>query len=285
VPATDGNFDVYVGIASVGQGIRTGLAQIAAERLGVPIDRVRVSHHDTDAVPEGGGAFSSRSMIFGGNAVAGAVDELHAVGAKAASKALGVGADKIEIVAGAIARDRDRPERSVSIADLGCEGAYRFEKQGRGYSFGAALAVASVDPETAGVTLERCVIACDVGRAINPLIIDGQIAGAAAQGVGGALLEELAFGPDGQPLSTSFMDYCMPTAAEVPPVESVVLELLRDNPKPSNPLGAKGVGEIGVVGIPAAAANAVAAAVGGGDVLLSLPLGPDAVSAALAHGS
>jgi CO/xanthine dehydrogenase Mo-binding subunit len=77
----------------------------------------------------------------------------------------------------------------------------------------------------------------------------------------------------------------MPTAAEVPPVESVVLELLRDNPKPSNPLGAKGVGEIGVVGIPAAAANAVAAAVGGGDVLLSLPLGPDAVSAALAHGS
>jgi carbon-monoxide dehydrogenase large subunit len=281
VPATDGSFDVLVGIASVGQGIRTGLAQIAAEGLGVPIQRVRVSHHDTDTVPEGLGTFSSRSMIFGGNAVVGAVADLRGGGTAAAARALGVPEDRIEIVAGAIARDRDSVERSVSIADLGCEGRFRFEKHGRAHSMGAALVVARVDPETAGVALERCIVACDVGRMINPLVVDGQIAGAAAQGVGGALLEELAYGADGQPLSTSFMDYCLPTAAEVPPIESEVLESLRDRPKASNPLGAKGVGEIGIVGVPAAVANAVAAAIGADDGLLELPLTPDAVEAAL----
>src|SRR5581483_1185606 len=282
VPATDGSFDVLVGIASVGQGIRTALAQIAAERLGVPIQRVRVSHHDTDAVPEGGGAFSSRSVVFGGNAVVGAVADLHAAGAIAAADALGVQAPDIEIVAGAIARQRARPERSVSIAELGCEGSYRFEKQGRTYSMGAALVLASVDADTGGTTVERCVIACDVGRAINPLIIDGQLSGAAAQGIGGALLEELAYLPDGQPISTSFMDYCMPTAAELPRIESVVLELLREHPNRPNPLGVKGAGVVGIVGVPAAVANAVAAAIGAPEGLLELPLRPEGVIAALA---
>jgi carbon-monoxide dehydrogenase large subunit len=281
VPATDGSFEVLVGIASVGQGIRTVLAQIAAEGLGVPLQRVRVRHHDTDAVPEGGGAFSSRSVLFGGNAVAGAVADLHATGAAKAAGALGVPVSEIEIVAGAIARDRDRPERSVSIAELGCEGNFRFEKQGRTYSMGAALVLAGVDPDTGGVSVERCVVACDVGRAINPMIVDGQIAGAAAQGIGGALLEELAYLADGQPISTSFMDYCMPTAAEVPRVESVVLELAREHANRSNPLGVKGAGEVGIVGIPAAVANAVAAALGAVDGVLELPVRPDRVIAAM----
>lgn len=285
-PLEDGSFDLFVGIGSVGQGIATALAQIAAEGLGVPVARVRVRHHDTDLVPEGGGTFSSRSVLFGGNAVAGAVLELQRVGREAAAQALDADADEIEIVAGAIGRVRSQPERSVSIASLGCEGSFRFERHYRSHSMGAALAVVSVDRETGGVTVERCALGCDAGRAINPLLVDGQLVGAAVQGVGGGLLEEFAYDAEGQPLSTSFMDYCMPTANEVPPIETVVLETMRDSDKvsDSNPLGVKGVGEAGIVGVPAALANAVADAVGAHDspeLLSTLPLGPDAVRSAL----
>lgn len=285
IPRSDGGFDVLVGIAAWGQGISTALAQVAAETLGVPLAKVRIQHQDTDLVPEGGGTFSSRSVLFGGNAVIGAVKELERVGLQAAAQALDAPVRDIEIVAGAIARLRARPDRSVSIADLGSEGVYRFEKRQRSYAMGAALAVVSVDPGTAGVTVQRCVIVADSGRTINPLVGDGQIVGAAAQGVSGALLEEFAYDPEGQPLSTSFMDYCMATAAEVPEVEPIVLELADLHEEPSNPLGAHGLGEIGIIGVPAAIANAVADALDVADcdgVLCTLPLGPDAVREALA---
>jgi carbon-monoxide dehydrogenase large subunit len=141
---------------------------------------------------------------------------------------------------------------------------------------GAALAVAHVDGETGCATVPRCVVACDVGRAINPQIIEGQIAGAATQGVGGALLEELAYSDEGQPLATSFMDYLMPTAAEAPAVEAVVLELPQHRPASANPLGVKGAGEAGIVGVGAAVANAVADALGArGAGLTALPLTPE----------
>jgi carbon-monoxide dehydrogenase large subunit len=275
-PTADGGFTVHVGIASVGQGIATGLAQVAADGLGVPLERVTISHQDTDAVPEGNGAFSSRSAVFGGNAVAGAVDDLLARALAAGAEALGVEEAEVEVVHGGIVRERGHPDRALAIADLGCEGDFRFEKHERSFYMGAALVLVRVDPETGAAVVERCVVACDVGRAINPLIIDGQLAGAAVQGIGGAVLEELSYSDEGQPLTTSFLDYAMPGAAELPAIETMVLELGQHRKASANPLGIKGAGEGGIVAIGAAVANGAAAALGErGAALSALPLSPD----------
>ena len=264
VPERDGSFVAHVGIASLGQGIRTALSQVAADALQVSLERVRVSHADTDTVDEGGGAFASRSLVFGGNAVVGAAADLSRKGPEAR------------------AWRAPTPSTPPCSPTLGIEGSYRFEKHVRSFSMGAALAVVRVDPETGGVVVERCVLACDVGRAINPLIVDAQLVGAAAQGIAGVLLEELPYDGDGQPLATSLMDYCLPTAAEVPPIETIVLELPQHREESATPLGVKGAGEGGIVGIGAAVANAVADALGdqGADVD-RLPLKPDAVHALL----
>jgi carbon-monoxide dehydrogenase large subunit len=277
-PGADGTFTVHVGIAAVGQGIATALSQVAADALGVPLERIAVSHKDTDDVPEGGGSHSSRSVVFGGSAVAGAVADLLERARAAAAERLGVPPGEVELVAGGLARARGSVEPAFSFAELGCEGAFRYEKTERSYSMGAALAVAVLDPGTGRPSVTRCVVVCDVGRAVNPLIVDGQLVGAAAQGIGGALLEELAYGDDGQPQSTSFMDYCLPTAAELPRIEAIALELQQHRRESANPLGVKGAGEGGIVGIGAAVANAVADAIGAaGHELTRLPVSPERV--------
>jgi carbon-monoxide dehydrogenase large subunit len=137
----------------------------------------------------------------------------------------------------------------------------------------------AVDERTGRVTPLTHVVAFDVGRAVNPALLRGQLAGAAAQGIAGALFEELVYDDDGQPLTTSFVDYQMPTAAELPEVDVVVIE----HPTPTNPLGIKGAGEAGMNGAPAAVANAVADALGSPeDALTALPLTPSAVHALVA---
>ena len=137
-----------------------------------------------------------------------------------------------------------------------------------------------VDRETGGVTVERLFIAYDVGRAVNPMLVEGQLAGGAAQGIGGALLEEFVYDETGQPLAASFADYLMPTVAEMPPVEILVTE---DAPSPLNPLGVKGAGEGGITAVGAAIANAVDDALGrpGAAVIDRLPLTPPRVLAAI----
>ena len=281
VPDGERGFTVHVGVASVGQGIATALAQIAADALGVALNQVRVSYADTDLVPEGGGAFSSRSVIFGGNAVAGAARDLLERACVAGAEALGVAPDRVELAEGAVIRERGRPDRAIAVADCGCEGSFRYEKQGRGFSMGGALAVVDLDPDTGGVSVRRCVVACDVGRSVNPLLVEGQIVGAAAQGIGGVLFERLAYDPSGQPLVTSFMDYAMPTAVELPAIEALVLELPQSESAFSNPLGVKGAGEAGIIGVGAAVANAVADAVGGDALVAELPITPELVDALL----
>jgi carbon-monoxide dehydrogenase large subunit len=274
-PLGDGGVVIEVGIASVGQGIATALSQIAADALGVPIERVTISHHDTDVVPEGLGAFSSRSTVFGGNAVLGAVRALQQEALTAAAATLGVAADAVEIVAGTLVRDRASPTRAVAMSDLGVEGRFRFEKHLRSFYMGATLATVTVDAETGDVHVDRIVVACDVGRAINPLIVEGQIHGAVAQGIGGALLEELVYDEGGQPQATSLLDYAMPSALDVPNIDAVVLELAHHRPESSNALGANGAGEAGIIGVGAAIANAVANALGPcGQELRALPLRP-----------
>jgi carbon-monoxide dehydrogenase large subunit len=255
----DGRYCVRVGIASVGQGVETVLAQIAADELGVPLDEVCVEHHDTDEVPEGFGAFASRSTVLAGNAIVAAARDLRE---KAARELAGAAAE---------------------LAAAGIRGEGTFEKENPSFSFGANLSVVSVDEATGRVTPLRHVVAFDVGRAINPALVRGQLAGAAAQGIAGALFEELVYDEDGYPLTTSFLDYQMPTAAELPPVEVLAIE----HPTPTNPLGIKGAGEAGMNGAPAAVANAVADALSPTeDVVDSLPLSAAAVHALLtARGS
>ena len=247
----DGTVVVRAGVASLGQGIETGLAQIAADELGVDVARVVVRHHDTDDVTSGFGSFSSRSTVVAGNAVA--------VAARALRERAGGDAD------------------FDALVPLG-EVTGRFEREHPTFSFGAAVSAVAVDEETGRVTPLRHVVAHDVGRAVNPAIVRGQLAGGAAQGIAGALLEELPYDGDGNPLAVSLADYAMPTLAELPPIDTIAIESVAKD----NPLGVKGAGEGGIASAPAAVANAVANALGSaGGAVDRIPLTPPRVRALL----
>ena len=282
VPAEDGVFYVHVGVASVGQGVETVLGQIAADALDAPLERVRVTYHDTDVIPEGQGAFSSRATVYGGNAVAGAASDFLSKARAAAAAELGVEPAKVVIEKGEARAKRGK--RRIPLADLGVEGEYRYEPgKGSHVLMGANLGLVRVDPGTGGVELLRYGISYDVGKAINPLTLEGQVRGAAVQGIAGALYEEFSYSEDGQPLSTSFMDYAMPTAAEVSDIQVLLVELGEHDD--ANPLaGAKGGGEGGIIATAATLANAVADALGEpGRELLTLPITPEKVRALAAR--
>jgi carbon-monoxide dehydrogenase large subunit len=276
VAEPDGAFTAYVGVASVGQGVRTGLSKILADALGVSLERVMVSHQDTDTVETGGGAFASRTIVVGGNAILVAVADLEHQARVAAALEFGVPEEEIE-VSGGVARAGGR---EVSLGELGCEGRGRFEKPSSTISCGGNVALVAVDPETGKVVVERFILAYDIGRAIDPALVHGQLVGAAAQGIGGALLEELVYDENGQPMSTSFVDYLLPTIAELPEIEAIVIE-----GGATNPLGVKGAGEGGIVGTLAAVGNAVADALGDPSVVKTLPLTPNAVRALIRNRS
>ena len=274
-PQSDGSFVAHVGIASLGQGIETVLAQVAADVLGVEIERVRVSYRDTDVIPEGQGAFSSRGTVFGGNAIVGAIRDLNDRARSAAAERFGVDRDEVAVEEGEARVDG---HDAIPIHELGVEGEYRYEPgPGSHVLMGSNLALVRIDPETGGVEILRYGISYDVGKVINPLTLEGQVRGAAVQGIGGAMFEEFAYGEDGQPLSTSFMDYAMPTAAEVSPIDVLLLELGEQDP--DDPMaGAQGGGEGGIIATAATLANAVGDAVGerGGE-LTALPITPERV--------
>ena len=263
----DGSAVVRAGVGSLGQGIETALAQIAADALGLDDERVDVRFRDTDDVGSGFGSFASRSTVVAGNAVGAACDALvHAAAAR-----LGVAAADVTLEGG-VARSG---ERSVTLSTFG-EVTARYEKTVPSYSFGASVSVVSVEAETGRVTPIRHVVGADVGRAVNPALVEGQLAGAALQGIAGALLEELVYDEDGQPLSVSFADYLLPTVAEAPEIVPIVIESIVAD----NPLGLKGAGEAGIVSAGAATANAVAAALGAaGENVDTLPLTPERVAA------
>jgi carbon-monoxide dehydrogenase large subunit/6-hydroxypseudooxynicotine dehydrogenase subunit gamma len=165
----------------------------------------------------------------------------------------------------------------------GLYAAHFFEAPKMTYPYGTHVAVVEVDPETGHVALRKYVMTYDVGRAINPMIVDGQLVGALAQGIGGALLEELVYDREGQLLTTTLMDYLLPTAMEMP--ETTIARVLEETPTPLNPLGVKGVGEGGSSGVGAAIANAVADALSPfGARVTALPLSPDRVLALLRAG-
>jgi len=234
---------VHAGGTSFGQGIETVLAQIAADTLSVPLSSVSVVVGDTDTQPLGTGSWASRSTVVGGSAV-----HLAALAVRAA---MGT-----EAAAGDITARRT------------------FETAHMTYPYGVHIAAVDVDPGTGQVRVTRYLVAYEVGRAINPALVEGQLRGGVAQGVGGALLEEFGYDQDGQPQAISFMDYRMPTAAEVPAIDILLRE---DARAPGNPLGVMGAGEGGVSAAGAAIANAVRDAIGLAGSVGRLPLTPSRI--------
>ena len=245
-----GAVHVFSGGTSLGQGIETVLAQIAADALGVHPDQVSVVNGDTERQPFGGGSWASRSTVVAGSAV-------HAAAGAVRERAAEIAARMLEAAPGDLVSEHGRisvrgdPGAAVTLAEVaratapaspylrpgepaGLAARRRFEVAHMTYPYGVHIAVVDVDPGTGGVEVLRYLVAYEVGRAINPALVAGQLRGGAAQGIGGALLEEFCYDENGQPQSATFMDYRMPTAAEVPPIDVLITQ---DSPAPGNPLG------------------------------------------------
>ena len=272
-----GDLVVATGAADLGQGLETCLAQIAADALGIGHERVVVRHGDTDLIPHGVGSFASRGTVMAGNAVHAAVGELRARVLERAAPLLGARPGDLSVDLDGVVRSAGG--RACALADLaaepGLEAVHYFRCGRMAYSHGVTVARVRVDTATGQVAPERIWLLYDVGRVVNPAMVAGQIEGGIAQGLGGALLEELRYDETGQLLSGSFMDYLLPGTADAP---SIVHRNLDRSPSPRNPLGVKGAGEVGIAGVGGAIANAVADALGDADAEADgLPLTPERV--------
>src|SRR5208282_4706178 len=270
----DGSFSLFVGSSSVGQGVETVLAQIAADALEVPMDRInKVFHGSTDYVEDGVGSFSSRTIVMAGSAIVNAAARLRELIREAAAQRLRCTPNDIAIDNGVVIGPGRVSIDLREFAGLSAKGTYASNK--RTYSYGAHAAYVAVDPRTGHVALLDYVAVEDVGRIINPLTLHGQCVGAIVQGLGGAFLEQFIYDENGQLLTGSFADYLMPTASDFPNIRAVTLEL---KPSPNNPLGAKGAGEGGIIPVGGVIANAVAAALSSlGVQPHELPLSPPRV--------
>lgn len=288
-----GAIRVSMGGASSGQGIETAMAQIAAEEFGVPADTVKVVLSDTDILPDGAGSFASRSTVVGGTAVKMAAEAALAKARRVAGAMLGVDPATLRIQHGALVVDGE-PERRLGLGQIaaaaftpmyvrtgeepGLIGRGTYLADTMTYPYGAHYAQAEVDPETGKVRLLRYAISYEIGRAVHPRAVHGQLYGGVVQGIGGALLEEFHFDERGVPLSTSLGEYLWPRATDVPDIQVAVYE---DSPAPGNPLGVRGAGEGGTAGVGAAVANAVRDALQLSGDVGALPLHPDRVLALL----
>ena len=256
----DGRVIARSGSTPHGQGHDTTFAQIVADRLGVEVGEVEMRFGDTAEVPPGVGTFGSRSVAVGGSALVEAVDQL-------LERAAGVAAGLLGCPEILVARSGTRwtgPDgRSVSLGEIaaaapGLEAETRFESD-LVFGSGAYAAVVEIDRATGALTVRRLAAVDDAGTIINPLLAEGQVQGGIVQGLGAVLMEEAVHDGDGQLRGASFAEYSLPGAAEVPPIATAFVQ----SPSPNNPLGAKGIGEGGAIGAPAAIANAVADALGG----------------------
>ena len=280
--AVDGRIEISTGVASLGQGVETVLAQICSEVLGVALDRITVIHGQTNCIERGMGAFASRATVMAGSAVHMAATALRERLLTCAAKLLQTSKDVLDIDGAAVVAKAGPAGPSVALANIivdlaDDEGLLLVEKAAflsdkMTYPYGIHLAVIRVDPETYGIAVERFAIAYDVGRAVNPTLIEGQLVGGVAQGIGGALFEDYIFDGKGEPLAASLADYLIPTVNEVPAPDLLVTE---EAPSPINPLGVKGAGEGGITAVGAAIAAAVDAAVQRPGLTNRLPITPD----------
>lgn len=263
-----GKVVIASGVSDLGQRHETTLGQICGEVLGLGVDDFTVIHGDTDAVPSGIGTFGSRGAVMAGNSALLAAQKLRERILRSASRILAVPEADLDLAGGRVVHRADA-SRGISFGELvrlsrssggtsaedGFQVKADFQIDRMTYAGGTHAAEVEVDPETGVVKILRYLVDCDAGRVINPSIVQGQLIGGAVQGIGGALFEEFRYSEDGQPLVTTFMDYLVPLATDVPDIEA---EAREDTPSPLNPLGVKGVGEGGIASAGAAIANAVA---------------------------
>jgi carbon-monoxide dehydrogenase large subunit len=293
-----GAVHVFSGGTSVGQGIETVLAQITADALSVDPRTVRVIAGDTNAQPFGAGSWASRSTVVGGSAVHQAATAVRQRAVQLAARMLEAAEEDLDLADGSISVRGD-PNTSLSLAAIakaaepasrylqpgepaGLSARRRFEVARMTYPYGVHAAVVEVDAGTGQVRVLRYLVAYEVGRAINPMLVEGQLKGGVAQGIGGALFEEFSYDDTGQPLAITFIEYRMPTAAEIPPVDVL---LSQDAPSPGNPLGVMGAGEGGINAVGATVANAVRHALGLVGGVGQLPLTPARVRTLLEQAS
>jgi aerobic carbon-monoxide dehydrogenase large subunit len=278
----DGTPEVITGVASLGQGVETAMAQICADALGVDYASVRVTHGQTDRIDKGMGAFASRATVMCGEATRLAAAKLRGKALTAAAELMQTRVGELDLVNGEIVRKGGGPSMPLgalarTLPD-GLTAEDTFESSHMVYPYGVHIAVVRVDADTGGVAIEGYTIAYDVGRAVNPMLVEGQIAGGLAQGIGGALYEEFLYDEQGEPLSVTLADYLMPTANEVPAARIIVTE---DAPSPLNPLGLKGAGEGGANPVGAAIASAIDDAIGMPGAVTQLPVTPQRLKALL----
>jgi len=293
---TSGTVEVVTGAASLGQGIETVVAQICADALGVDYRRVRVVHGRTDRIAFGMGAFASRATVMTGEATRRAAIDVRAKAIELAAElmqqdagALAVidgkvvrkGGDGPSMALGEIAQALEPTSKLLGARTPGLSADGWFFSDHMTYPYGVHIAVAGIDRDTGAVTVERYLLAYDIGRAVNPMLVEGQLAGGFAQGVGGALLEEFRYDERGEPLSVNFADYLMPTAREVPPLDVLITQ---DAPSPLNALGLKGAGEGGVNAVGAAIAAAIDDAIGVPGAITRLPVTPQRLREILERG-
>jgi carbon-monoxide dehydrogenase large subunit len=290
----DGGLELRIGAHSHGQGLETTLSQVAHDILGVPHDRIKLVHGDTALTPYSTGTWGSRCAIMSGGAVATACEELAVRVKRLGAALLQADPDSVGLIDGMVTADRGR----ISVAEIartwyrrpqdlpadanpgGLEvtAGYKAKRDTGTFSYATHAATVLVDPETGTVDILDYVIVEDGGVLLNPMIVDGQIHGGVAQGIGTALYEEMRFDADGQPLSGTLADYLLPGAADVPPVRIIHME----TPSPYTRFGQKGIGEGGAIAPPAAITNAINDALKGlGAEILESPATPQRIVAAI----
>ncbi len=292
---TSGMVEVLTGGASLGQGFETVMAQVAADGLGVDYRQCRVIHGQTDRIPFGIGAHASRATVMTASATHVAAMNVRAKALDVAAELLQATPDALDIANGEVYRRGTNGGPSISLAKiaqhlapgsktvghrepgLAAEGWFRTKHQV--YPYGSNIAVVRVDRDTGGVNVERYFIAYDIGRAINPALVEAQIVGGFAQGIGGALFEEFTFSERGDPLAVTFADYLLPAVHETPAPDILLAE---DYTSPLNPLGIKGAGESGITAVGATIASAIDDAIGIPGAVTQLPVTPQRLKRILA---
>jgi aerobic carbon-monoxide dehydrogenase large subunit len=294
-----GRITVATGAAPMGQGLATALAQICAETFGVRAQDVTVVAGDTAAAPLGLGGFASRQTVTAGSSVQIAAKAVAAKARKLASHLLEAAEEDLEIVGGDV-RVVGAPQLAVKLGELarilkgapgygfpqgfdpGLEADATFRVDQLAYSNACHIVEVEVDIETGGVTIVRYIAIQDSGRRVNPLIVEGQVHGGIAHGIGNAVFEWMGYDAAGQPVTTTFADYLLPTATAVPRLET----LYKESPSPHNPLGVKGVGEVGVIPAAAAIVSAIEDALSPFNVRIAqMPIMPHQLVALIAQGA
>jgi carbon-monoxide dehydrogenase large subunit len=281
-----GTVEVLTGSHSHGQGHETTYAQIVSDRLGIPIEQVSIVHGDTDKVQMGMGTYGSRSAAVGGTAIWKAVDKVIAKATKVASRCMEVPESTVDFKDGVFSGRGTNKTMSFGDVALQAYVAHKFDTaeiepglketsfhDPSNFTFpsGVHIAEVEIDPETGITTIARWTAVDDFGHVINPMIVEGQVHGGIAQGVGQAMLESAVYDETGQLLTASYMDYTMPRANDLPSFGVA----MTDTPCPTNPLGVKGCGEAGAIASPVALINAITNALGHENI--AMPATPQAV--------